>query len=338
MFGIKFAKFVPNTYVLKYSRGKIVKEGAGLSLWYFAPTDSLMAIPITSVEVPFIFDEVTADFQVVSVQGKVIYKVSEPKKTAQLLNFTLDATGKRYISDDFDKLDGRVTNITQVLVKIEISALPLKKAIIASEALAKKIFTALQASQEISSLGLNILGVSITAILPNKETARALEATVREQILKEADDATYARRNAAVEQERSIKDNEFNTEVMIENRKRQVRETQMDAEKSIQERQQKLKEDEMKFMINMEEKNKDLVELSVANAKAEADAKAYAIAANMKALEKVNPTVVQALAGIGMKPEQLIASAFQTLAEKAEKIGQLNISPDLLQQLLKNSK
>jgi hypothetical protein len=35
-----------------------------------------------------------------------------------------------------------------------------------------------------------------------------------------------------------------------------------------------------------------------------------------------------------MKPEQLIAFAFQELAGKADKIGQLNISPDLLRELL----
>jgi hypothetical protein len=35
-----------------------------------------------------------------------------------------------------------------------------------------------------------------------------------------------------------------------------------------------------------------------------------------------------------MKPEQLIAFAFQELASKADKIGQLNISPDLLRELL----
>ena len=42
----------------------------------------------------------------------------------------------------------------------------------------------------------------------------------------------------------------------------------------------------------------------------------------------------EALASTGMKPEQLIAFAFQELAGKADKIGQLNISPDLLRELL----
>jgi hypothetical protein len=35
-----------------------------------------------------------------------------------------------------------------------------------------------------------------------------------------------------------------------------------------------------------------------------------------------------------MEPRQLIAQAFGGLAERAEKIGQLNLSPDLLQTLL----
>jgi hypothetical protein len=73
-------------------------------------------------------------------------------------------------------------------------------------------------------------------------------------------------------------------------------------------------------------------------AKAEADAKAYELSAVMKALEGIDPNVIQSLASIGMQPNKLIAIAFQELAEKAGQIGQLNISPDLLQELMKESK
>ena len=54
----------------------------------------------------------------------------------------------------------------------------------------------------------------------------------------------------------------------------------------------------------------------------------------MKALGTVDARILQALAGVGMKPEQLIASAFQEIAGRADKIGQLNISPDLLRELM----
>ena len=54
----------------------------------------------------------------------------------------------------------------------------------------------------------------------------------------------------------------------------------------------------------------------------------------MQALASVDARTLQALASVGMKPEQLIAVAFQELAGRADKIGQLNISPDLLRELM----
>jgi len=335
MFGIKFVRFEPNTYVLKYKKGKIVQEGAGLTFWYFAPTTSLAAVPATSAEVSFIFEEVTADFQIVTIQGKAVYRVADPKKLAQLLNFTLDAAGRKYISDDPGKLSARVMNVVQVLVKEEVASLTLKNTLSASQILTKKTFEALGRHAQINALGLEVLGVSILAILPNKETARALEAAVREQILKEADDAIYIRRNASIEQERLVKENELNTEILVENKKRQIKEAQMEAERVIQEKQHALEAEEMKSKIALEGKNKELVALAAVNAKAQADAKAYAVAETMKAIGNTHPGIVQALAAVGMNPDQLIAAAFQTLADKADKIGELNISPDLLQGLLR---
>jgi hypothetical protein len=48
--------------------------------------------------------------------------------------------------------------------------------------------------------------------------------------------------------------------------------------------------------------------------------------------------VLQALATVGMEPGQLIALAFQELAQSADKIGQLNVTPELLSELLNRSR
>jgi type II secretory pathway component HofQ len=189
-------------------------------------------------------------------------------------------------------------------------------------------------SGEVTALGLEILGLSLLAIKPTPETARALEAETREQLLQEADEAIYARRNSAVEQERAIKENELNTEIAVENKKRQIRETQMDAERAVQEKRHQLERADLDARTGMEAKRKEIVALAAANARAEADARAYGISATMQALGSTDPKILQALASTGMKPEQLIAFAFQELAGKADKIGQLNISPDLLRELM----
>lgn len=338
MFGFRFIKFQPGDYVLKYRNGKIVKAGAGLSFFYYAPTTSIVAVPVGSVDVPFIFEEVTADFQTVTVQGQITYRIVDQKKIAGLLNYTLDMKGKGYVSEDPQKLPQRVTNVVKVLTKKTLGELDLKQAIKSSEVLAQGIFNAIRQVDEIDLFGIEILGLSILAINPNKETARALEAQAREQILKQADDAIYERRNASIDQERRVQENEFNTEIAIENKKRQVRETQLEAERTVQQKQNQMKEEQLNFDTLLEEKKKALIELNVENAKAKADAKAYELSAMMKALENTDLSVIQSLAGIGMQPNKLIALAFQGLAEKAEKIGQLNISPDLLQEISKGSK
>jgi hypothetical protein len=334
MLGLRFIKMQPTSYLLQYKRGRIVREGAGLSFFYYAPTTSLVAVPVASTDAPFIFNEVTSDFQEISIQGQANYRITDPKRVSQLLNFTLDASTRGYVSDDPQKLSARVINVIKVLTRKELQTLSLREALRASDALVGEVTKGLAASTEISSLGLEVLGLSILAIKPNPETGRALEAEAREQLLREADEAIYARRNSAVEQERAIRENELNTEIAVENKKRQIREAQMDAERAVQEKQHQLRDADMEANIALEEKNKQLVSLSTENTKAEADAKAYGVAATMKALEGVDSKVLQALASVGMQPDQLVALAFQGLAERADKIGQLNISPDLLRELL----
>jgi hypothetical protein len=108
----------------------------------------------------------------------------------------------------------------------------------------------------------------------------------------------------------------------------------MDAERAVQEKQHLLQQEAMAANTGLEEKRKQLVALATQNAKSEADARAYAISTSMQALSTVDARTLQALASVGMKPEQLIAVAFQELAGRADKIGQLNISPDLLRELM----
>ena len=334
MIGIKFIKVQPTTYLLQYRGGKIVREGLGLSFFYYGPTTSLVAVPVASTDTPFIFQETTADFQAVTIQGQVTYRISEPKRLAALLNYTLEKDGDTYVSEDPEKLPERVIHVINVIARAELQKLPLREAIRASDTLVQAVKARLVAAEEITSLGLEVLGLSILAIKPTPETARALEAETREQLFREADEAVYARRNSAVEQERAIKENELNTEIAVENKKRQIRETQMEAERTVQEKKHLVQKEALEANIGMEDRRKSLVALAGENAKAEADARAYGVSNTMKALGSADAKILQALATTGMKPEQLIAFAFQELAGRADKIGQLNISPDLLRELL----
>jgi len=256
------------------------------------------------------------DFQEVTLQGQVTYRISDPAQAAQLLNYTLDRTGESYLTNDPEKLHQRVTNAINVLVRSRIQHLKLREAITSGDSFVAEITPELSARQDIKSLGLEVLGLSILAIKPTPDTARALEAETREQLMREADDAVYSRRNASVEHERSIKENELQTE------------------KAIQERRHDLESADTRHNIMLEEQRNALVSHEVENAKMEADSRAYALGVIVKSLAGADPKVVQALVSSGMQPDALIAAAMNELAGNAEKIGELNISPDLLRELL----
>lgn len=87
------------------------------------------------------------------------------------------------------------------------------------------------------------MNLSILAILPNKETMRALEAQAREEILRQADEALYVRRNASIEQERRVKENELNTEIAVETKKQRDSGNVPQAERSVKQKQNEMEQE-----------------------------------------------------------------------------------------------
>jgi len=334
MFGIRFVKTQPTVHLMQFRAGKVVREGAGQSFFYYAPTTTLVAVPVASRDRPFILELVTADFQSVTVQGQVTYRIRDPRRTAALMDFSLGRDSLTYVSEDPKRLDDRVAMQVQVIVQQALQALDLKGALRSSAAIACRCESELAAQAEIVALGLEILGVSIIAIKPTPDIARALEAEARESNLKASDDAIYKRRMSAVESERAIRQNELDTDIAVEQKKRQIRETQMEAKATLMRLENELRSEQMSADTILETARSDLVEKQAENSRALAEAEAHRVGAVMQALEKADPRIVQALASAGMQPAQLIAQAFGGIAERAERIGQLNVSPDLLHGLL----
>lgn len=337
MLGIRFIKSQPTVHLMQFRGGKVAREGAGQSFYYYAPTTTLVAVPLASQDRPFILELVTADFQSVTVQGQVTYRIGDPHRTSALMDFSLSKDGRSYVSEDPKRLGDRVTMQVEVIVQQAVQALGLKQALRASASIARTAQQELAAQPEIAALGLEILGVSIMAVKPTPDIARALEAESRESNLQAADDAVYSRRMSAVEKERAIRQNELDTDIAVEQKKRQIRETQMETKATLMRRENELRDEQMAADVALERQRRDLVDGQAQNSRTLAEAEAHRVGAVLQALEKADPRVVQALVAAGMQPAQLIAQAFGGIAEKAERIGQLNVSPDLLHALMAGS-
>jgi SPFH domain / Band 7 family len=315
MLGVRFLKVPPTTHVIQYRGGKVVREGGGLSFFYFAPMTTIVQIPVASTDVPFVFSEISSDFQDATIQGQLTYRIADPKKTAGMLDFSLTSAGQ-YQSDDPTKLGERLCNSAQVFARAYTQRQRLRDLLIASAGLRDEMLAGLKTSEEVQSLGLEILNVVILSIKPTPEMSKAFEAEAREDLLQKADLAIYTRRNAAVEQERTIKENELNTEIAVEQKKGQVRDTQLSAD------------------IAIEQRRATLVDSQVANQRKEAEARSFALRAVLEPIKDVDWRLLMA-ANAALDPKFLIALGFQELAQNAAKIGELNISPELLQSLLR---
>ncbi len=336
---IKYKKFEPTEYVMKVKKGKVVQQGLGLSFFYNTMTTSMIVLPATAFDASFAFDDImTSDFQSVSVQGDISYVIIDYEKAAKMIKFSYKSNKTEYeevISEAKLKMSKQIMNLAKVYVTKFLSTKSVREALVSSDGLAAVIRENMKEDKTIQEFGLQLLSISILGISAKAETRKALEAATREQILKLQDDAIYKRRNAAIEQERSVKENELNTEIKIAEKEKEKREKEMETKRLIQEKQAELDVKKLNNDIALEEEKRKLVHLQTENEKKKSDAKAYDSEVLLKTFAGIDTEIIKALAASGMDSRALIAKAFVEIGDKADKIGTLNVSPELLESLTK---
>lgn len=296
MFGLNFFKGQPNEYILKYVNGQVRKEGPGLAFYYLRHNTQVVAVPTSSMDAPFIFNEVTNNFQSVTIQGQCTYRIADPRQAATLLNFTMNPFNHAYVSEDPDRLAKRITNVIQMETRSEIQKRSLEETLGQSEAIAAEVFAHLHDDALLAPMGVELLSLFFVAAKPTPEVAKALEATYRETLLRKADEAVYARRAAAVEEERKIKENELSTDITLE-----------------QQRQQ-------------------LIELQGTNAQQEAEFRGQAM--EQEAAHRARATEMEMAIYHTFEPRTILALAMKELGQNADRVGNLTITSEILAALL----
>ena len=309
--GIRHYKFQPNEYVLVMKNGRIVNQGVGLSFFCNTLNTGMSVVPTVSFDTFFAFDDVmTSDFQGINIQGDISYIIRDYEKVAGMIDFSY-TSGTEFENKRIEAkqvMGKRITNLAKTAASRFVNGRDVKAVIHSQEELAAFLTLEMTSNEAIKELGLEVVTVSILAVSPASDMKKALEAATREKIFQQQDDAIYERRNAAIEQERIVKENELNSEIKIAEKEHA---NQMLRQKNA-----------------LEE-----VELESKVTKERADAKAYANEVALGAFGSVDKDVLLAILLSGMDSKTLIAKAFNSLAENSDKIGNLNISPDLLETL-----
>lgn len=222
MKNIKYYKAEPSEYVRFSSNGKVKKAGTGISKIYMPFRTSVEMIAISAKEQPFAFSEISNDNQSVSIQGGFIYRIENPDLTFDKYNLSIDPQTKRYHSEDSMKLPEHILNLVQSEARKIAQTTKLEKLLTMSDELSASVLDKLKESPLVSDLGVTLDTVYMTSIRPKPEITKALEANYREDLLQKADEAIYARRALAIENERAIQENEMKTKVEIEEKRKKL--------------------------------------------------------------------------------------------------------------------
>lgn len=116
-----------------------------------------------------------------------------------------------------------------------------------------------------------------------------------------------------------------------------MEERRIENERTLLKSQAQIAQEQLQSEINQENQRSEFVSKKANNSRIEADAEQYSISARMNAYKELPVENLKAMALAGMNPEQLMAMAFESLAQNAGKIGELTITPDLFSKMVKSN-
>lgn len=315
---VRHLRSEPTSHVLAYRAGALKKSGRGLAFWFLPMGAAVAEVPVDDRDQPFVFTGRTRDFQLVTVQGVVTYRVSAPEKLANRIDFAIDLDRGVHRKQPLDQLAALLTGYAQRIGLKHIARLGVRELLTEGLAeLERAIEQGLLGDASLAEMGIEVVTARAYDLKPTSELEKALQTPTREALQQAADQATFARRALAVEKERAIAENELQNQIELARR-----EEDLIAQRGQNERHRMQDEVDAKRIDAIAQAERTRVEgdatagriRAVENAKAEA--------------EKLRLEAYRDLPA-----EVMLGLAVQELAGKVQ-IEHLNITPELLGPML----
>jgi regulator of protease activity HflC (stomatin/prohibitin superfamily) len=312
---VRHLRAEPTSHVLRYRRGRLAAEGPGLAFWFRPISAAVAEVPLDDRELPFLFRARSRDFQALTVQGVITFRVADPGRLARRVDFTVDLDSGRWTEAPLEQVSGLLTQLAQQFVIDELVALDLRAILADGVApIRDRIAAGLADEPALAELGLEVVAVRVAAVAPSAEMEKALQQPSREAIQQQADQATFQRRAIAVDSERAISENELANRIELARR-----------------------EEELVARTGANERRRAEEDAAAAKVAAEAEDERERLAARRKAdaidlVEQARLRAERERAEINaaVPPQVLLALALQELAGQLPKVDHLTITPDLL--------
>ncbi|MCZ7457294.1 SPFH domain-containing protein [Streptomyces sp. WMMC940] len=318
-FGWRHLRSAPTAHVRHHRHGRLVHDGPGLSFWFRALTAALSEVPVDDRELAMTFHARTSDFQDVSVQATVTYRISDPATAAARLDFSVDPDTGAWRGAPLEQISTLLTETAQQHALDVLARTPLSAALVDGvAAVRERISGGLGAEPRLSATGIEVVAVRVIALRPEPEVERALRTPAREQIQQEADRATYERRAVAVERERAIAENELASRIELARREEQL--VDQKGTNARREAEESAAADAVRAEAEAARKVR-LAKAEATAAREVGEARAGAQAAWLRVHSEADPSTLHAL-------------AVTRLAENLPRVDSITLSPDVLTGLL----
>src|SRR5260221_11152639 len=169
----------PNQFILHYRRGTIVRQGAGLAYWFLPLHAAIAQLPVEDVETTFVLTERTADYQDVSVQCTLTYRVVDPQPAAARINFTVSLLSGTWLEDPLARMASLWSQRARQSARAYLTSVALVEAVgRGAEVIRAAMDSALRADPEIAAVGLAPVSLHVQRVAPMPDVDKALQTAL----------------------------------------------------------------------------------------------------------------------------------------------------------------
>ena len=235
MFGFRYFKSRPTDYVILYSGGRIRRQGLGLTGFVYMPFATAAAVPTDARDEIFAVEAMTADYQTITIQGLISYRVKDAGVAAKQQDFSINLLTGKHNAEPMKQIVERLRAIAQTACRDALVRSTLDAAMNKSDELSQVIMRGIGDDKRLAADGIAVDRVLVLALKPTPEIRKALEADLREQLLRNADAAMFERRRSATTDEHDLKLRE-------EANKRELAERELANEQALESERRKVAE------------------------------------------------------------------------------------------------
>src|SRR3954467_1432358 len=192
---LRHLRGAPTSWISHTKGGRLRQQGTGLSFWHRPLTAVVSEVPVDDRELPLLFHARTADFQDVTVQLALTFRIEDPALAAQRIDFSIDPDTGRWRSDPLGQISGVLTENAQQHAVEVLPRTPLEEALVDGVRAVRDRIRAGLAEEDtrLAQTGSAVVDVRVVAIRAEPEVEKALQTTARGKGQQEAGRAAFAR-------------------------------------------------------------------------------------------------------------------------------------------------